>query len=265
MNKASGLLVALEGVFRDRQHHANALLPSQQIYQQLSSKWIKEGKEFCEQGHSYILTQGSSGWSYACSERWNSFTVLNSKYMPTFEFQRAPCPRADPAGDMLELRDAILHPPPLHPSSVFRQSSTSSIIVCLPENKTFHVVSFDVYVLFYFYDFHLFLLFAALVSAHHYTQRIRWTYCFYFSLKFFNKNMQLHHHHATQAADNGPIHRESVCSKGGEANFCHNCSKLSNVFKSWPKLPKVFKSCPKYSKVFQSIQTLSQFAKSIQK
>ena len=44
----------------------------------------------CDHGHSYILTQGSSGWSYACSERWNSFTVLNSKYMPTFEFQRAP-------------------------------------------------------------------------------------------------------------------------------------------------------------------------------
>ena len=27
------------------QHHVNALLPSQQIYQQLSSKWTKEGKE----------------------------------------------------------------------------------------------------------------------------------------------------------------------------------------------------------------------------
>ena len=187
MNKASGLLVALEGVFRDLENQGflkSLVTASCQCHFCLHSKFTSNYHQsesrrsknecICEQGHSYILTRGSSGWSYACS----GITVVLGIQNIYVHFWITRCRRADPAGDMLELRDAILHPPPLHPSSVFRQSSTSSIIVYLPESKTwtFHVVSFDVYVLFYFYDVYPFLLFAALVSAHHYTQRIRWTY-----------------------------------------------------------------------------------------
>ena len=70
-------------------------------------------------------------------------------------------------------------------------------------------------------DFHIVLLFAAPVSSHHYTQRLRW--------KVFIYRLVFSLSHLFQAADNGSVNSESVCSKRGKTNQIH--CKIQIVWK----------------------------------
>ena len=92
-------------------------------------------------------------------------------------------------------------------------------------------------------DFHLVLLFAAPVSSHHYTQRLRWqvfidwyfhflTFCiciwsFHFLTLYVYLVFSLSH--LFQATDNGSVNSESVCSKRGKTNQNH--CKIQIVWK----------------------------------